>query len=413
MQLSKKNSIPIFKKIKMLPTKFRLVYQSILLFFCCLVANAQEPLELGKIIDSVAVTSTNDDTYAIYLPTSFEKDALSSIVFVFEPAARGVVGVRPFVEASEEFGHIIVCSNNSKNGPMEKSFEIANALFNHIFNTYNIKENEMYVSGFSGGARLATAIATLTNQFGGVIACGAGFSSVPSHIPSIQNFKYVGLCGNEDMNYREMRNNKAYLNRIKFGHTLVTFDGDHSWPPQAQITKAFRWCYAQKEKDPNLLLPYLQKAIFETRELVKNDHFLLADENYERILGTYKTFFTLDSITTEHSQLRKSKLYKKASKSLASSLEKEEGIMGKLRDRLKKDFASPKKADLGWWEKEIANLDEDQKDISEQQRKMFARVKFGIFVDIYYRSQPDFYNSNESQLALSKKLLSIIKPKEE
>jgi len=370
----------VFNKIKW-PFAIRLLLcQSFLSLFFCHIANGQAPLKLGEIIDSVAVSNTKDQTYAIYLPSSFEKDALSSIVFIFEPAARGAIGVRPFVEASEEYGHIIVCSNNSKNGPMEKSFEIANALFNHIFSTYNIKENEMYVSGFSGGARLATAIASLTNQFAGVIACGAGFSSVP--------FK-----------------------RIKFENTLLTFDGDHSWPPKEQITKAFRWFYTQKEKDPNLLLPHLKTTVFETRELVRKNHVLLADENYERILGTYKTFFTLDSINTEHIQLKKSKAYRKAAKSLASSLEKEEGIMIKLRERLKKDFASPKKADLGWWKKEIANFDENQKDVSEQQRKMFARVKFGIFVDVYYRSQPTFYDSNKSQLALSEKLISVINPK--
>ena len=68
----------------------------------------------------------------------------------------------------------------------------------------------MCLSGFSGGSRLACAIASLTDQFTGVIACGTGFPQIPEYIPSFQKYAYVGLCGNRDFNYSKMIKNKTF-----------------------------------------------------------------------------------------------------------------------------------------------------------------------------------------------------------
>ena len=49
----------------------------------------QTNLEKGKVIDSIRVNENTNETYALYLPTSFNANEPSSIVFIYEPAARG------------------------------------------------------------------------------------------------------------------------------------------------------------------------------------------------------------------------------------------------------------------------------------------------------------------------------------
>jgi len=153
----------------LLPKTFKLVKQNLFVFcvlmFLCSNIYSQETLVLGKVIDSVPVISTTDETFAIYLPSSFNKNELSPIVFIFDPAARGAVGLSSFIDSSEKYGYILVCSNNSKNGPYERSFNLANNLFNHIFKKFNIDQSNMYLAGFSGGSRLVSTIAVLTNNF--------------------------------------------------------------------------------------------------------------------------------------------------------------------------------------------------------------------------------------------------------
>ena len=168
--------------------------------------------------------------------------------FVFDPSGKGKRGVKPFLKASEKYGYVIVCSNNSKNGPYNINFDIFNNLYSHITSTIKIERNEMYLSGFSGGSRLACAVASITDLFTGVIACGAGFPQIPEYVPSTQKYNYVGLCGNRDFNYYEMIKNKSFLNKINFNNTLITSKKKHSWPSNDDILRAFDWLYLRKLK---------------------------------------------------------------------------------------------------------------------------------------------------------------------
>ena len=85
--------------------------------------------EKGMIIDSIAVSKATNETFALYLPKSFMENEPQPIVFIYEPLGRGAVGIQPFIPASEKYGLILVCSNNSKNGPYDRNFTISNNLF--------------------------------------------------------------------------------------------------------------------------------------------------------------------------------------------------------------------------------------------------------------------------------------------
>jgi len=392
-------------------------------FFCIcftlgFTIQAQKIFEKGMIHDSIPISGTNDESFALYLPENYQESELSSIVFIFEPAARAAIGIRPFIEASEKYGHVLVCSNNSRNGPYERNFAIANNLFNHIFTNYNIKQDEMYLTGFSGGSRLACAIASLTNQFAGVIACGAGFSNLQEHMPSTQDYAYVGLCGDRDMNFKEMLKNKDYLNLMKFNHTLITYDGDHSWPPPEQISRAFDWLRVQKLKTTNpgeseeVLALY--RSDYDRIESFKtNGEFLYASEQYERLLKSYNGLVSVDSLTKQNQELLTSKPYKKQSASLANVLKMERKLADKLTTQISSDFKNPKKTNFGWWEKELDKLNALKEKGDTEIQKMVYRLKFDLFARAYSRKNALLYNSNEEQAALVDRFLNLIYPKTE
>ena len=86
----------------------------------------------------------------------------SAIIFIFDPSGTAINGINAFKAGAEKFGYILVCSNNSKNGPYQMNFDLTNRLFNHIFSEFNIAENRIYTAGFSGGSRLACTVAVLT-----------------------------------------------------------------------------------------------------------------------------------------------------------------------------------------------------------------------------------------------------------
>ncbi len=375
--------------------------------------SAQPTFETGKVIDSIPVSENTKETFALYLPSSFDATQPSSIVFIFEPAARGKIGIEPFVEASEAYNHILICSNTTRNGPYERNFNATDRLFNHVFSNFKIKENQIFLAGFSGGARLASAIAVLTDQIAGVIACGAAFSSTPGHRPSIQKFAFVGICGDRDMNYMEMVRAKGYLQKFNFNQTLFIYNGKHSWPPSEQIKRAFDWLEIQshkkgsKAKAETEIYKSYQKS-YETALKSEADNTLLqAAENYERILLTYSSFYDLDSVAAKYKELQKSKLYKNSIKSLSKAFDKEAKLTTKFNTRFITDYSKPDKSDMDWWEQELGQLKESA---DPETNKMVERVRFKIFALAFSMNNPNLHQSSEKQKQFCNRIRKLIYP---
>lgn len=367
-----------------------------------LPARGQETPVKGQLKDSIPISGTANESYGIYLPTSFDETRLSPVLFVFEPAARAAIGIRPFIPAAEKHGIVVVCSNNSRNGLLQKNFQLAENLFAAIFEKYSIDSSQMYLAGFSGGSRLASAIATLTDQFAGVIACGAGFSGNPSEVPSTQGYAYAGLCGDEDMNYAEMLNNKGYLDQIAFRHTLFTFEGGHRWPPAHEIERAINWLFLQRaisNSSTQKIADDYQAAYTEVEESIANGKLLIAEENLERILKAHGLVLPLDSVKAKHSALLRSKAHKAQKKAFEKALSLESRLNERLLGRFFRDIEKPDKANLDWWQKELEQLRGYTIKDGILIKKAVARVRYNIYAAAAERGNPNLFQSNGKQLA--------------
>lgn len=392
--------------------------RTILLLLLCsgAIVNAQQ-FKTGVVLDSIPVANSSNETFTLYLPKAHNPNQLSSLLIVFSPSGNGEEGIKTFVKAAETYNYILVCSNNSRNGLLDGNIAVAQGLFNHIFSNFNIHPNRFYLAGFSGGSRLATAIATGSDHVAGVIACGAGFASVPSYIPSTQNFVYAGICGDRDMNYKEMVNAKSYLKRIKFRNTLFTFDGGHMWPPNEQIMMAFDWFEIESLKKGHLqkpdgeVLKSYSKNIERAKIALKNNQHLLAAEYYERTVNTYGSLFNLDSVRQKLQNIRKNKAYTSTLKFRKKAFEKEAVLTPFFLKRFDSDFESPEKANLKWWEREFEKLKKPSAKTHSETAKMIERVRFKVFVAAYMKNNSDSFKPKEKQVAFCKALVSQLYPK--
>ena len=388
----------------------------LLVVLSCCGLHAQQVFEKGVLIDSVPISPTTDETFALYLPKTYDANALSPILFIFEPAARGKVGIKTFIEAAEAYNYILVCSNDARNGPYERNFGIANRLFTHIFSQFNIKDKGIYLAGFSGGSRLVSAIATLTGQIEGVIACGAGFSGAADHMPSTQGFSYVAICGDSDMNYTEAIGVKNYLTSIKFNHTLITFEGDHRWPPPEQISQAFDWLTMQAHKkglvnrtESQLYQSYLNNYMLGSNAQKKNN-LILASEHYGRVLNNFGAIYNVDSIRTQLNTLKRSKAFKKEVASRTKAFEREGSIFQVFMDRFNKDYDNTSNVKYAWWKKELLKLKETKTAPNSHMEKMVARVRYKIFALAFSRNNPNLNNPNKEQQDFCRKIANMVYP---
>lgn len=337
---------------------------SFLLARICLQA---QDYQKGVPKDTVTLRAVPQESFALYLPRSFEQESPSGLIFIFDPAGRGKAGLEPFIEAAEIYDLILVCSNNSRNSAYEQNFNIAQRWFDDVFTRFNIDPNRIYAAGFSGGSRLASTIGVLSGSFKGVVGCGASFSGNPGQVPyANDHYYYYGLVGSLDMNYQEMLSAGQWLDRIELPNHIITFKGGHRWPDPKNITWAFQWFRLQDinknlyPKDEDFLWSYLTTQLTLAHEAIKNRKPIEATEKYEHILNDLQQHFELDSISNQLKQLKKTKEYKKAlkEKHRISALENEWTEKLIDRFRLEIDRGIPPD-DFSWWRKQLARLQED------------------------------------------------------
>ncbi|MBL9209713.1 MAG: hypothetical protein JNL92_04550, partial [Opitutaceae bacterium] len=210
--------------------------------FCTLLLPAAvsgaPTLPQGEVLAQVACASDATQTYALYVPRSFDPAKKSPVLFCFDPGARGRVPVDRFKEAAEKFGWIVAGSNNSRNGPWEANAAAIKAMVGDVTRHLPIDAKRIYVAGLSGGARVACQIA-LGGLAQGVIACSAGFPA--SETPRKVGFAFFGTAGQTDFNHRELRRVDRELRDRKADHRVVIFDGGHEWLPPTLAVEALAW----------------------------------------------------------------------------------------------------------------------------------------------------------------------------
>ena len=218
----------------------RLAVVVLVLCGCARSDSAQAELPRGIVIDRVECASDATQTYALYLPSGYSPERRWSVLLAFDPAARGPVMVEKYRVAAEQYGVIVAASNNSRNGPVAVSTAAAQSMSADVSRRFSIDPERVYLTGLSGGARVAMGIALSRNHIAGVIASSAGF---PDSQPRGRvDFAVFGTAGTEDFNYVEMR---ILDRKLSSPHFLAVFRGGHALPPDEVAVDAVEWMELQ------------------------------------------------------------------------------------------------------------------------------------------------------------------------
>jgi hypothetical protein len=210
------------------------------LCMCARSASAQPELPRGVVVERVDCASDATQTYALYLPSGYSSERRWSVLLGFDPAARGRVMVEKYRAAAEQYGIIVAASNNSRNGPVSVSTAAAQAMGADVSRRFFVDPGRLYLTGLSGGARVAMGIALSGNRIAGVIASSAGF---PDSQPRGRvDFAIFGTAGTEDFNYLEMR---MLDRKLSSPHFLAVFRGGHALPPDEVAVEAVEWMEVQ------------------------------------------------------------------------------------------------------------------------------------------------------------------------
>lgn len=287
---------------------------------------AESTIQTGRVVENVVVQSHPDQSYAVFLPSDYTPERRWPTVFCLDPRARGKTAIERFVKAANEFGYIVLCSNNSRNGLDGRTIsQIFSDFWEDAHARFSIDEKRTYAAGFSGGSRLAATFASRCRGcLAGVVGCGAGF---PGDIrPDTKtSFVYFGVAGVDDFNYREMWELEKNFSDLKLPNLFETFMGGHEWPPEESIKRALAWLKLQAIKTG------LTKGDSQFIDEQFSARMKLADEflKAERRGDSYKAY---TSIERDFQGLRDTTLASEKSQQLKKSpeLRKEEKIEEQL-----------------------------------------------------------------------------------
>lgn len=310
--------------------------RALLLLLVAATLHAAEPeraLQRGKLVENVAARADATQTYTLYLPSTYDVKNSRPLLFIFDPRGRGTRAAEIFKDAAEEYGWILISSNQTRSDDSgEPNDRAVRALFPEA-SRYAVDPNRLYATGFSGTAILAWGVGIATGRLAGVIGVGGRY--VPEVPPSRFTFAHYGFTGGRDFNNREMRLIDAELERDhRVPHRIQVFDGDHRWitPPLAH--EALGWMEVLAGNST------VTAKVF-AGDVAAADALqgLDALRRYRAILRTYEGKQSVDAIRAKVAQLEKDPTVQRALQDEAKWDEFEKEFVSSVFERMPNLFA--------------------------------------------------------------------------
>ena len=297
-----------------------------------------EPIPTGKVVERVVVQSHPDQSYAVFLPSGYTPDKRWPTVFCLDPRARGKFAIERFVAAANEFGYIVLCSNNSKNGLDWKTIaQIFSDFWDDAHVRFSIDEKRTYGAGFSGGSRLASTFASRCRGcLAGVVGAGAGFPGDIAPDPKTP-FAYFGIVGTDDFNYGEMWELEKKFAQMNMPYHFETFAGGHEWPRADSIKNALAWLTLQAMKanlmtgDPKFVENQFNARMTSADELWKGQRWVDAYKAYSSVVRDFQGLSDVTAALQQVEKLKKSADLKKESRSEEESFQRQLREAGEIR----------------------------------------------------------------------------------
>jgi dienelactone hydrolase len=336
---------------------------------------AKEKFETGKVIERMTNLSDPSQTYALYLPSYYKPEQPLPVMYFFDAHAMGKLPVEMYSGLAETYGFILVGSNNSKNGTNWNEIQsIAGKLFSDSQERISINTSRVYLCGFSGGARVANALCISNGGIAGVICCGASGPAANTKDPR-SNYTFLGICGNKDFNYVEMRKyDMVDLAGKNVKHAFVEFDGKHEWPAAEAMDLGFLWTMVTDMRakripvSDSVIINRMEPMALRVSELKKQGKTYEAFNMLKRQINFFDGLTDLSSAMNLYKSYKTDPVIDRAMKKEENTWKKEEELQAFYQEA----FQSKS---LEWWKQDIASMNKKIKSSADEGEKlMYARI---------------------------------------
>ncbi len=351
----------------------------------------------GVIYDKVICLGHPGESYALILPPNYVATKKFPVVFFFDAQARGWLPVKRYQSLADSFGFILVASNNSKNG--QNAQERNRIIYNFMLDVeqrFSVDPDRIYTGGFSGGARIAAGIGLANKNIAGTIGSAAGFPQM-NHIAN-HRLAYVGVVGNKDFNYLEMKQLFNELEAAHWHHCLLIFDGHHQWPPLQTMKKAFG--FIQTDAMRRQLIPInkteiasLKKSFERQRTIAIRNKNRLLQMQTDRLLVAFLNGLT--DVRVYENEIRHL-----LNNPVLKQQQQQQLILKKEEQKWQQIYVRAlEKQNAGWWKNALGNLAHMMKSAKTPEEKHMVRRLYNYLSLMSYLYADGSLKNNQTTAA--------------
>lgn len=344
--------------------------------------------------------------YSVYVPQTDSKKMLPTIIF-FDPHAQGEKPVEAYAQLASKYGYLLIGSNDMHNGQSASETEkIVLALINEIENQYHTDADRIYLSGFSGGAKVAMMYGINIPEIKGVVACGG--SIIPGLKPD-STFCFVGMVGNKDFNYLDMQQTLATFSKMQIPFTSITFDGKHEWPSANDFENAFKALEVNAMRtgymtvDEAWLKTVYRELVDSANNSMALGEYVKASELIGRIQGWFGNVDNDIRLSAFLNNLSNNPMYHNQLTKIRDLAEREVSLRSQF-------IGSIESRDLEWWVNEIENFKKSIASKDEYVSLTSQRLMAYLSMVSFSLINSDILN-NRQEMALKKlKIYEMVDP---
>jgi len=213
--------------------KFLLLYFMLL---CGLVScnSASKSTGTGQVVEKTdSCKSDSKNSYEVYIPARHNATDKLPLLVIIDAHGNGKFALDKFRQSARQYPAILVASDLIKNG-----FEGYEASIQTLIDDVRLKypTNEtVYMTGFSGGARMALGYA-LTHQLNGLIMCGALAS--PDQIQAVR-CPVISISGTDDFNFMETAQYLFDEQSTPTNLKIELTNASHNWPDSVLLANTW------------------------------------------------------------------------------------------------------------------------------------------------------------------------------
>ena len=353
----------------------------LILFLTVQVVSAQEfSVRKGVVVDSLKVSDTLNESYALYVPTSFQGQRPWPLLMIFDPEGRGRIAANLFRHTAEKQGYILVSSNDiSSEKELLDNVHIGTRLLSHVTQVLPVDLRQISTAGSLDGAQVATTIPVIFDNIFGVLAVGDQWVNIDL-LDRKKKFTFIGVVGDEQFTSTGMDLTSEALENFDVFTAVYKYEGDKEWPQPDLLNSAVGslTLQAMRKKlrplDPAVVQELYQADLARVNQMISIGKLIEAFEFMDLLEDKYKGFTSLAEVEQKQDQLKRSRNYLQQKRELEQVLRKENRLANDFIYYFAEDVRNSNFENLGWWNYQKVRLD-SLVEVGGAEGKMAGRLK--------------------------------------